>query len=329
MVISVSHLTKYYQVHQKEPGFKGSLKSLFHRKYYDAKAVDDISFSIEEGELVGFIGPNGAGKTTTLKCLTGLLYPTGGEVKVLGYTPFARDHAYLKQISLVMGQKNQLWWDLPAIDSFLLNKEIYQIPDKQYKKTIDELSTLLDVEDILQVQVRKLSLGQRMKCELIAALIHNPRILFLDEPTIGLDVVMQQKLREFVKSYNETYNATIILTSHYMKDVEELCKRVIIIDHGKILYDGKLESIVKKYAKNKAITVVFEKPVQLEKVKRLGEVLSFEPTKVVLSVRRSESNHVASKLLESFPVEDINIEERNIEEIIRDVFANKGLGVGN
>jgi len=327
MVISVSHLTKYYQVHQKEPGFKGSLKSLFKRKYYDAKAVDDISFEIDEGELVGFISPNGAGKTTTLKCLTGLLYPTGGKVKVLDFTPFERKHAYLKQISLVMGQKNQLWWDLPAIDSFLLNKEIYNIPDDTYKKTVDELSALLDVEDILQVQVRKLSLGQRMKCELIAALIHNPKILFLDEPTIGLDVIMQQKLREFVKAYNEKYNATIILTSHYMKDVEELCKRIIIIDHGKILYDGKLESIVKKYAKNKSITAIFEKPVSLEKVKSLGHVLTFEPTKVVLSIPREKSNHVASKLLEKFPVEDINIEETNIEEIIRDVFSNKASSV--
>lgn len=300
------------------------MKSLFKRKYYAAKAVDDISFTIDEGELVGFIGPNGAGKTTTLKCLTGLLYPTGGEVRVLGYTPFERKHSYLKQISLVMGQKNQLWWDLPAIDSFLLNKEIYEIPDEHYNKTIEQLSDLLDVQDILQVQVRKLSLGQRMKCELIAALLHNPKILFLDEPTIGLDVMMQQKLREFIKAYNQQYNATIILTSHYMKDVEELCKRIIIIDHGKILYDGKLESIVKKYAKNKSITAVFEKPVALEKVKQLGEVVSFEPTKAVISVSREKSNHVASKLLENFPVEDLNIEEPNIEEIIRDVFSHKG-----
>lgn len=329
MVISVSHLTKYYQVHQKEPGFAGSMKSLFKRKYYDAKAVDDISFSIDEGELVGFIGPNGAGKTTTLKCLTGLLYPTGGEVKVLGYVPFERKHPYLRQISLVMGQKNQLWWDLPAIDSFLLNKEIYNIPDEQYNKTIKELSALLEVKEILQVQVRKLSLGQRMKCELIAALIHNPKILFLDEPTIGLDVMMQQNLREFVKEYNQKYNATIILTSHYMKDVEELCKRIIIIDHGKILYDGLLANIVKKYAKNKSITAIFEKPVALEKIKQLGHILSFEPTKAVLSIPRAKSNHVASKLLEHFAVEDINIEEPNIEEIIRDVFANKGLGIGD
>jgi ABC-2 type transport system ATP-binding protein len=327
MVISVSHLTKYYQVHQKEPGFAGSLKSFFHRKYYDAKAVDDISFTIDEGELIGFIGPNGAGKTTTLKCLTGLLYPTSGNVEVLGFTPFARKAAYLKQISLVMGQKNQLWWDLPAIDSFLLNKEIYEIPDALYRKTISDLSELLEVQDILQVQVRKLSLGQRMKCELIAALIHKPKILFLDEPTIGLDVVMQQKLREFVKSYNEKYNATIILTSHYMKDVEELCKRVIIIDHGKILYDGDLANIVKKYAKNKSVSVIFGKAVELVELKKLGKVDSFEASKAVISIPRDKTNQVAAKLLASFPVEDLNIEEPNIEDIIRDVFSSKAANI--
>jgi ABC-2 type transport system ATP-binding protein len=321
-VITVDHLTKYYQVHQKEPGMKGSLKSLFNRKYYDAKAVDDISFSINEGELIGFIGPNGAGKTTTLKCLSGLLYPTSGKVDVLGYTPFKRKHEFLKQISLVMGQKNQLWWDLPAIDSFLLNKEIYEISDKKYKDTLDELTELLDVADILQVQVRKLSLGQRMKCELIAALIHNPKILFLDEPTIGLDVVMQQKLRDFVKEYNKRYNATILLTSHYMKDVEQLCDRVIIIDHGKILYDGALTDIVKKYVKNKTLSVVFVKPVSKEKLAKLGDILKFDKTNATISVPREKTSHIAAKLLETFPVEDLNIEEANIEEIIRDVFSN-------
>src|SRR5689334_1268733 len=273
-VITVKNLLKYYQVHQKEPGFVGSLKSLVNRKYYDSKAVDDISFEIKEGELIGFIGPNGAGKTTTLKCLSGLLYPTGGEVKVLGFTPFQRKHAFLKQISLVMGQKNQLWWDLPAIDSFLLNKEIYEISDSEYKKTLGDLVDLLDVKDILQVQVRKLSLGQRMKCELIAALIHKPKVLFLDEPTIGLDVLMQQKLRDFIKEYNKKYNSTILLTSHYMKDVEQLCERIIIIDRGKVLYDGELADIVKKYAKHKAITVVFEKPVPREKLEHLGKIES-------------------------------------------------------
>lgn len=323
MVISVSHLSKYYQVHKKEAGFTGSLRALFKREYYDAKAVDDISFEINEGELIGFIGPNGAGKTTTLKCLSGLLYPTTGTVSVLGFTPFERKTKFLKQISLVMGQKNQLWWDLPAIDSFLLNKEIYEIPDDVYKKTVDELTELLDVRDVLQVQVRKLSLGQRMKCELIAALIHKPKVLFLDEPTIGLDVVMQQKLRDFIKEYNKRYKATILLTSHYMKDVEQLCERVIIIDHGKVLYDGALSDIVKKYAKNKAISVVFKKEISADTLGKLGRVLDLQGTKAILSVPRERTSHVAAKLLEKYPVDDLNIEEPNIEEIIRDVFSQK------
>ena len=323
MIITVEHLTKYYRVHQKEAGFQGSLKALFTRKYYQAKAVDDISFSIDEGELVGFIGPNGAGKTTTLKCLTGLLYPTSGRVNVLGFTPFQRNHRYLKQISLVMGQKNQLWWDLPASDSFLLNKEIYEVPDNHYRRTVAELAELLEVKDVLSVQVRKLSLGQRMKCELIAALIHTPKVLFLDEPTIGLDVVMQQKLRDFIRSYNQRYQATVILTSHYMKDVEQLCKRVIVIDHGTIVYDGALADIVKKYATHKSLSLVFATPIPRTKLATFGTILSYKDNHVVLSVPRSHSNEVAAKLLKQYPVEDLNIEEANIEDIIRDVFSQK------
>lgn len=323
MLINVKNLTRYYRVHQKEAGLKGSLKSLFNRKYYDAKAVEDVSFSIDEGELIGFIGPNGAGKTTTLKCLSGLLYPTSGSVKVLGFTPFERKHPFLKQISLVMGQKNQLWWDLPAADSFLLNKEIYEISDSSYKKTLNDLVDLLDVSDILNVQVRKLSLGQRMKCELIASLIHNPKILFLDEPTIGLDVVMQQKLRDFVREYNRKFSATILLTSHYMKDVEQLCERVIIIDHGKILYDGKLSEIVRKYATHKLIKVIFQKPVERKSVSKYGKIVEMEDTRLTLSVERSKSNDAAAEILKKFDIEDFNIEEPAIEEIIRDVFSNK------
>lgn len=301
----------------------GSMKSLVKRDYYDTKAVEDISFEINEGELIGFIGPNGAGKTTTLKCLSGLLYPTDGSVEVIGYTPFERKHQFLKQISLIMGQKNQLWWDLPAIDSFLLNKEIYEIADSKYKKTLDELTRLMDITDILQVPVRKLSLGQRMKCELVAALIHTPKVLFLDEPTIGLDVVMQQKLRDFVSEYNKRYNATILLTSHYMKDVEQLCKRVIVIDRGKLLYDGSLTSIVKKFAKHKSITVVFATPVSKSQIGGLGKILSFEAKKAVISIPREKSSHTVATLLDTFDIEDINIEEPNIEEIIREVFAKQ------
>lgn len=319
-IIQVKNLTKYFRVYQKEPGIVGSIKSLFSRKHYDAKAVDNISFEIEEGELVGFIGPNGAGKTTTLKCLSGLLYPTSGHVSVLGYFPFDRKNKFLKQISLVMGQKAQLWWDLPPMESFLLNREIYQIRESDFKKTIGELIDLLEVEDIVNVQVRKLSLGQRMKCELIAALLHSPRVLFLDEPTIGLDVVMQKTLRDFIRQYNQKYKATIILTSHYMDDVKELCKRVIIIDHGKILYDGKLENIVKKYARNKILSLTFDKEVTQKDLEKFGKVKSFESLKATIIVPVEKTKHVAARLLEDFPIDDINIEEIDIETIIREIF---------
>lgn len=324
--ISVKGLSKFYQVHKKEPGLSGSIKSLFNRKYYDVKAVDDISFEIGEGELVGFIGPNGAGKTTTLKTLSGLLYPTSGDVSVLGYTPWKRQTEFQKQFALVMGQKNQLWWDLPAIESFILNKEIYEVPKPQYEKTLEELSTLLDVKDLLKVQVRKLSLGERMKMELIAALIHSPKVLFLDEPTIGLDVVAQKKMRDFVKAYNLKYKATIILTSHYMDDVKELCKRIIIIDKGKKLYDGDLEEIIHKYADHKTLTMVLNKELtrrQIENLPVLGGLKEYNFPKLTLTVPRENSNKVAAKLLSSYPVADLNIEESSLEDIIREVFTGK------
>ncbi len=322
-IISVSNLVKTYKVHRKEPGFMGSIKSLFNRQYEEVHAVKDISFDIKTGELIGFIGPNGAGKTTTLKCLSGLLYPSGGNVEVLGFTPFQRKTQFLKQIALVMGQKNQLWWDLPPTETFLLNKEIYEIPEKRYKETLNDLVELLDVSEVLNIQVRKLSLGQRMKCELIAALLHSPKVLFLDEPTIGLDVVMQKKLRDFIKEYNKKYESTIILTSHYMEDVRQLCERVIVIDHGTLLFDGKLENLVKEYTKHKLITVIFEKKVDEKDLKKLGDIKENEFPKVVLSVKREDSNDVTSKLLKDFPVEDLNIQEPDIEDIIRQVFARK------
>lgn len=322
-VISISHLSKYYQVHQKESGFVGSLKSLFARRYETVKAVSDISFNISEGELVGFIGPNGAGKTTTLKCLSGLLYPTSGRISVLGFTPFQRKKEFLKKIALVMGQKNQLWWDLPAIDTFHLNKEIYEVPQKQFTETLFELVRLLDVSDLLKVAVRKLSLGQRMKMELIAALIHSPKVLFLDEPTIGLDVVMQQKLREFIKEYNHRYKATIILTSHYMGDVEALCKRVIIISHGKILYDGQLLELVKKYAPYKTLAVVFRDYVDPKKLLGFGEIKKFDHPKLELRLPSDQVGKVTAKILEQFEIEDLTIEEPEIEDVIREVFLEK------
>lgn len=322
-IIHVKNLSKHYKQHKKEPGLKGSIKALFKREYKTIKAVDDISFDINEGEMVGFIGPNGAGKTTTLKVLSGLLYPTSGEAKVLGYIPHKRQSEYQKQFSLVMGQKNQLWWDLPAIESFVLNKEIYEVPDKEYKETVDELSELLDVKDILKVQVRKLSLGQRMKCELIAALLHSPKVLYLDEPTIGLDVVMQKKIREFFKEYNKKYKTTVILTSHYMDDVKELCDRIIMINKGEIVYDGDLDHIIKKYADNKYITLIFLKEVDDKDLEKFGEVIEHEPLKATISVKRSDTPEIASQALKDLPVDDMDIAEPKLEEIIRKLFAMK------
>lgn len=319
-VITVSNLSKFYQTHKKEPGFLGSMKSLFARKYEKVKAVDDISFAIEEGELVGFIGPNGAGKTTTLKCLSGLLYPDQGKITVLGFTPFDRKTEFLKQIALVMGQKNQLWWDLPVMETLLLNKEIYGISDSQSRDVISKLGKLLDVEQLLNVQVKKLSLGERMKCELIAALIHSPKMLFLDEPTIGLDVVMQQKLREFIKEYNREFKATILLTSHYMRDVEALCKRVIIINHGKILFDGLLSDLVKKYAPYKVVQVIFSDVVAQQKLEGLGEIEKYKHPKLTVAVPRKKVNEVAARILKDFPVEDVTIEDPDIEVVIREVY---------
>src|SRR3989344_1462726 len=300
MTISVSHLKKYYQVHKKEPGFMGSIKSLVSRKYESVKAVDDISFDIAAGELVGFIGPNGAGKTTTLKCLSGFLWPTQGSVSVLGYTPFERKTAFLKQIALVMGQKNQLWWDLPAAETFLLNKEIYEIADDEYKKTRNELVDLLEVEHLLKIQVRKLSLGERMKMELIAALIHSPKVLFLDEPTIGLDVVAQKKMRDFVKEYNQRYKATIILTSHYMDDVKELCERVIVIDKGRLMFDGKLSEIIEKFADHKRIEVILQNTPSQEQLSEVGEIVEYNLPKVVIKVPRAEVSAKAATLFTTF-----------------------------
>lgn len=250
-MIDVSHLSKTFRVPQKEPGLKGALKGLFTREYRNVHAVQDVSFTIQEGELVGFLGPNGAGKTTTLKMLSGLLHPTSGTATIRGHIPWERNRDYQRQLTMVMGQRTQLWWDLPAEDSFLLNKEIFEIPDAVYRATVDELSQLLDIKDLLQVPVKKLSLGQRMKAELACSLLHRPKILLLDEPTIGLDVVMQQKVRQFILEYNKRYQATILLTSHNMEDIAELCTRVMLINHGRLLFDGLLTRLQEHFGENK------------------------------------------------------------------------------
>ena len=319
--IIVKNLTKTYKTYEKEPGFVNSLKSLIKPKTKEIKAVNDITFKIEEGELVGFIGPNGAGKTTTLKCLSGLLYPTSAkEISVLNYKPTERKTDFLKSISFIMGQKNQLWWDLPPAESFILNKEIYEISDSQYQKTLSQLAELLEVKEVLNIPVKRLSLGQRMKCELIAALLHNPKVLFLDEPTIGLDVVMQNNLREFIRDYNKIYNSTILLTSHYMKDVQALAKRVIVISQGKILFDGQLSTLVKKYSTYKLITIVLKKEITEGKLKSLGEIKLFDHPTVILKVPSNKSNEIAAKILKESISEDLNIEDVDIEEVIRHVF---------
>lgn len=322
-VISVKNLKKYYRIYKKEPGFLGSFKSFVARKYEEVKAIDGISFDIEEGELVGFIGPNGAGKTTTLKCLSGLLYPTAGSARVLDFTPSERKNEFLKQISLVMGQKNQLWWDLPPLETFLLNKEIYEVSDNHFKKTLDTLVDLLDVNDILKIPVKRLSLGQRMKCELIASLLHSPRVLFLDEPTLGLDVVMQKNLREFIKEYNRRYKATVLLTSHYMRDVEALARRVIIINHGRIIFDGKLLALVKRFAPYRIVRIILAKKIDQKLLENLGEIKTFSYPQVILAVPYKDTSIATSNILKNLPVEDLTVEEPEIEDVIRQFFQKE------
>jgi len=318
--IIVEKLSKNYEVTKKEPGLIGAFKQLISPDKKTIKALREISFSIEEGELVGFIGPNGAGKTTTLKILSGLLYPTSGFTSVLGYNPWDRKPEFLKQISLVMGQKNQLWWDLPAQETFELNKAIYEIPEKKFRENLLELTRMLNVEKIMDVPVRRLSLGQRMKLELVAALIHKPKILFLDEPTIGLDLIAQQKLRDFIYDYNKTTGSTIILTSHNMSDLVNLARRVIVVDKGRLIFDGAFEDLQNKFAKEKIIKAYFSGDVDEDKLEKIGKVKKFSFPEVSLSVNRQVTAVAAAELLQNFPVADLTIEEIPIEEIIRKVF---------
>lgn len=326
--ILIKHLQKNFLVTERESGLRGSIKSFITPTKKVVTALKDISFSIAQGELVGFIGPNGAGKTTALKVLSGLLYPTRGLVNVLGYNPWDRKPEYLKQISLVMGQKNQLWWDLPAVDTLELNKAIYEIPDREYRLTLDALTELLEAKDLLKIQVRRLSLGQRMRLELIAALIHKPKILYLDEPTIGLDVVAQQKIRDFIEEYNRINNATVLLTSHDMDDLINLTKRVIVIDKGEIIFDGFLKELVNQYAEEKIIHIYLKKDIDLKLLEKVGRIISIQLPQVTLSVARNETAIAASELLQNFPIMDLTIEEESIEDIIRRVFrqtsADKG-----
>lgn len=298
----------------------GSVKSVFSPKKKTIHALRGISFTISPGELVGFIGPNGAGKTTTLKTLSGLLYPTSGFVQVLEYDPWEKRREFLKQISLVMGQKNQLWWDLPAIETFELNREIYEIPKRDYEKNLEELVDLLEVGSLLTIQVRRLSLGQRMRLELVAALLHKPRVLFLDEPTIGLDLIGQQKSRDFIYEYNKKNQATVLLSSHNMDNLVNLARRVIVIDDGRILFDGIFGELVERFAKEKVIKLFLAQEGDIKKIETIGTVKKLTFPEVILSVPRSTAAVAAAEILQNFPVNDLTIEEIPIEEVIRRVF---------
>lgn len=323
IIIQAKNLAKTYRVPQKEPGLVGSLRSLVQRQYQVVEAVKKINITIEQGELVGFIGPNGAGKTTTLKMLAGLLYPTSGELTVLGSVPWQRPQQFLRQISLVMGQKHQLWWDLPLSDSLLLQRDIYELAEADFNKSLAELTELLDLNEFLRTPVRKLSLGQRMRGELAAALIYQPSLLFLDEPTIGLDVVAQKKVREFIATYQARHNATIILTSHYLDDVRELCRRLIMIDHGSIVFDGLTDDLINKHVDHKRIVLTFSKPVQRQDIEPFGHITDFQPLKVTLQVPRQETSKQAAAVLTKLPVEDIAIEDPSLEDVVRELFTDK------
>jgi ABC-2 type transport system ATP-binding protein len=321
-VIETRGLTKTYRTYRKESGLAGAIKGLVRRKYDETRAADNVSFTIEEGELVGFLGPNGAGKTTVLKMLSGLLNPSAGEARVLGFVPWERRNELKRQFALLMGQKNALWWDLPAQESLELNRSIYGIDRARFKKVVGGLSELLEVGDKMNVMVRELSLGERMKMELISALIHEPRVLFLDEPTIGLDVVSQKRVREFLRVYNREHKIVTMLTSHYMQDIQELCQRVIVIDHGKIFFDGPLDAIIDRFSSAKLISLTFEEGAACD-FSRFGEVVEQKPMSVQLKVPRAQVTEIARQLLENCRITDINVQELPVEEVIRQLFGER------
>lgn len=323
-IIQVKNLSKRFEFYRKQAGLWGTLKSLFYRKKLFAQPVDDISFDIGEGEIVGFLGPNGAGKTTTLKMLAGILYPSSGHVEVLGFTPQRRQREFKKQFGIVMGQKDQLAALMTPMDNFLLFKEFCDVSDADFELIFEELVELLSVRDFLDVQVRKLSLGQRMKCELIAALLHNPKVLFLDEPTIGLDVVAQKNIRDFIKKYNKLKKTTIMLTSHYMDDIKELCDRVIIINFGKIIYDGKLANLISTYATDKVIKITSFDSIEKSVLEQFGTVEDYQEVRASIRVPREEVKGIAAKIISSdLPIDDILIDEMPIDDIIRVIFEAK------
>jgi len=323
--IRAENLSKFYPVALKEPGFVGTMRHFFKRKYRQVEAVRDVSFQIAPGEVVGFLGPNGAGKTTTLKLLSGLIYPSAGRVEVAGHQPFKREYAFLRKITLVMGNKQQLIWDLPAADSFRVNAAVYEIPEPEFKKRVAELSEMLSLEGKLHQPVRKLSLGERMKAELLAALLHRPQVLFLDEPTLGLDVNAQVAVREFLRAYNQRYQATILLTSHYMADITALCERVLMIHQGRLIYDGGLEGLLERFAPYREVRLQLGQPVAKVRLEQFGEVRAWEGLEARLLLRREDLVARVGRMLQELPIDDLEVREPAIEEVIGQVFANSSL----
>jgi ABC-2 type transport system ATP-binding protein len=323
-VIEIEHLSKSYRVYQKQEGLRAAISGLFRREYREVQAVRDVSLAVEAGEFVAFLGPNGAGKTTTLKLLSGVIYPTGGTARVLGYVPWKREVAYRRRFALVMGQKNQLWWDLPAMESFRLHQQIYRIEPAAFERTLGELSELLEIGKLLKQPVRELSLGERMKMELTAALLHSPEVLFLDEPTIGLDVVAQHRIQQFLRSYQQERKITVLLTSHYMKDVAALCRRVVIIAQGQIQYDGSLTGIVDQFSSQKLITLQLANGQAADDFSRYGAVVSVQSPKVKLRIERPDVARALAQILAEHTVEDVVVEDPPLEEVIAAMFSKVG-----
>ena len=321
-MIQIEKLEKSYRVYQKKEGLIASLRGLFHREHRDVQAVRGIDLAVEEGEFVAFLGPNGAGKTTTLKLLSGVINPTRGTARVMGHIPWKRENAYRRRFALVMGQKNQLWWDLPAQESFRLHQQIYRIDPETFDRTRDELTDLLEIRELLRQPVRELSLGERMKMELTAALLHSPQVLFLDEPTIGLDVIAQRNIQLFLKHYQEERKITILLTSHYMKDVAALCKRVVVIAKGQIVYDGSLSGIVDSFSGHKIVTLQFAEDDAMKSLERFGDVLEIRPPRAKLRIDRTDVSQTLAALLAEHTIEDVVVEDPPLEEVIANVFSS-------
>lgn len=323
VAIETKGLRKVYVSNKKQPGVSGAIKGLVSREKTEVEAVKGVDLTIQQGELVGFLGPNGAGKTTTLKMLSGILYPTSGEATVLGFVPSQRRPEMLRQIALVMGNKQQLWWDLPAVDSFAVLRELYDVPHDLYKKRLDQLVAALDVSSKIDTQVRKLSLGERMKCELIAVLLYGPKVIFLDEPTLGLDVVSQKGIREFLSQLHREEGTTMLLTSHYMQDVQELCQRVVVIDHGSVVFEGTLDALANKFQDARRVRLTFSRPVEASDLETYGRIVEHSAEIAVIEIPRDQTTTATAALLQVLPVSDLSIEAVDIEEVIRDLFSRK------